>query len=149
MNKHPNQPIAFDDNGVARFRENSIVRWLVDQLPGGLSDISLYAFSREDLEQLTMLIGCSVSGAGDLPYVSDECIAEADAAVENLRAEKRRSMIQQPMETMPCVVISCEGVWHYREGETEVSPISSDTMPLDRMCDRCRAKRWAPPRNPS
>lgn len=49
-------------------------------------------------------------------------------------------------ELMPCVVPLCDGVWFYREGETEVSRLPSQELPLDRMCDRCRGERGAPAR---
>ena len=49
-------------------------------------------------------------------------------------------------EVMPCVVPLCDGVWFYREGETEVSRLPSEALPLDRMCDRCRGERGAEPR---
>jgi hypothetical protein len=49
-------------------------------------------------------------------------------------------------EVMPCVVSLCDGVWFYREGETEVSRMPSEPLPLDRMCDRCRGERGATPR---
>lgn len=49
-------------------------------------------------------------------------------------------------ELMPCVVPLCDGVWFYREGETEVSRLPSEGLPLDRMCDRCRGERGAEPR---
>jgi len=51
-------------------------------------------------------------------------------------------------EVMPCVVPLCDGVWFYREGETEVARTSSEELPLDRMCDRCRGERGAAPRSP-
>lgn len=59
--------------------------------------------------------------------------------------------VQAPggMELMPCVVPMCDGVWFYREGVVEVAANPGDTMPVDRMCDRCRQERGAAPRAPA
>ena len=71
---HPLQPIALDAHGVARFKKNHIV-----EFP---------RFQPEDWEQLAQLIGYSVSGFGDLSYVSNGARDEADAKVEQLVSTK-------------------------------------------------------------
>jgi hypothetical protein len=83
--KHPIQRVAPDAHGTVRFVQNPIVSFLLDQYtPGlnGLADLSANKdFSSEDWEQLAQLIGYSVDGFSTLSYVSDETMAEADAAV--------------------------------------------------------------------
>lgn len=74
--KHPIQPVVLDEDGRARFVENRIVRFLLDQYGPGLQDLSVRfgsgrddaerADERADWEQLFMLIGYSVSGFADL-----------------------------------------------------------------------------------
>lgn len=80
----PMQPIYIDNHGVARFKENAIVRALLDTGKLNLNDIALLPFSDEDREQLAQLIGYSVSGFGELNYSSLTAIAKADEEVEKL-----------------------------------------------------------------
>lgn len=71
MERHPDQPLIKDDNGIVRFKENKIVSYLVDKT-GILNDLPMMNFSREDRVQLTQLIGYSLDGYAELSYVSDE-----------------------------------------------------------------------------
>ena len=82
---HPLQPIEFDRHGVARFRGNAIVRFLLDwasERGMSLNDLALIPFSDDDRAQFAQLIGYSVSGWGDLHYVSPENYARAESAME-------------------------------------------------------------------
>lgn len=77
----PIQPLVFvgsDDNRVLRFRENKIVRTLLDhcrELPEeyrmDLNDIACKDFEDWERCQFAQLIGYSVSGYSELSYVSD------------------------------------------------------------------------------
>jgi len=86
--KHPMQRIYLDEQGVARFRENKIVRFLLDAGPFDMNQLALMSFSNKDREQFAQLIGYSVSGYGDLSYPSPKSVAKADAKVEELLREK-------------------------------------------------------------
>ena len=82
---HPMQSIILDDNGTPRFHGNSLVRYLLDA--GGLDLNKLAAIPnvpRQDWEQLAQLIGYSVSGFGDLSYVSKAVLKQADKRAEEL-----------------------------------------------------------------
>lgn len=81
------QPVEFDADGVARFKANAIVRFLLDAGPFDMNVLFCAPFKREDREQFAQLIGYSVSGAGGLPYMSAELIEKADAEVERLTAD--------------------------------------------------------------
>jgi hypothetical protein len=84
---HPMQPVVLDASGVARFRENAIVKYLLEWASArgcNMNDLAIIPFAREDREQFAQLIGYSVSGAGDLSYMGAKTIAAADAAVEAL-----------------------------------------------------------------
>ncbi len=81
---NPIQPIKFDDDGVARFKENAIVRVLLDTGKLDLNDIACMKFSQTDRDQFNQLIGYSVSGYGDLSNVSEESVTVADKQVEAL-----------------------------------------------------------------
>ena len=76
--KHPIQPVVKDDRGVERFKENAIVRYLFDSGACNMNVLARLPFDREDREQFAQLIGYSLSGAGDLSYMSDETLSAAE-----------------------------------------------------------------------
>lgn len=81
----PMQPIIRDSDGVLRFKENSLVRYLLDwatQRGCGLNELAIVPASQEDREQLMQLIGYSLSGYGELSFVSDESYERADKAAD-------------------------------------------------------------------
>lgn len=87
--KHPIQPVEFVDD-IIRFRENKIVRFLLDQYAPGLNDLHVrFNDDAEDYEQLMMLIGYSVSGFGDLD-INRRTIPVADAMASRLIVERER-----------------------------------------------------------
>ena len=72
MCKHPIQPIYKTETGTHRFKENAIIRFLIDNGSYDLNRLAVMDFSNEDWTQLAQLIGYSFSGWGTLSYVSDE-----------------------------------------------------------------------------
>lgn len=81
------QPLYRDKQGVPRFRENSIVRHLLNEASArgiDLNYLSRQDFPNEDWEQFAQLIGCSLSKWGELNYVSDESYEKASKAAEAL-----------------------------------------------------------------
>jgi len=74
LGKHPIQPLEIDGAGVLRFKENMIVRFILDHGSVDMNDIARKGFTREDREQFAQLIGYSHSGASDLEYMSDEVL---------------------------------------------------------------------------
>ena len=77
--QHPVQRLYKDDSGIIRFRENAIVRFLLDAGPFNLNQIALMPFEKDDREQFAQLIGYSLSGFGELSYVSTETFERAEA----------------------------------------------------------------------
>lgn len=77
--QHPTQPLVTDSHGVRRFKENKIVSFLAN---GRLNQLAAMDFSDEDWEQLAKLIGYSLSGFGELSYVSDETFRRAQEQSE-------------------------------------------------------------------
>lgn len=69
---HPIQPLETDKNGITRFKPNQIVQHLINNGSIGLEQIARLEFPQNDREQFAQLIGNSLSGFGDLPYVSSE-----------------------------------------------------------------------------
>jgi hypothetical protein len=82
----PIQPLYRDINGTIRFRENAIVRHMLDM---GFIDMNRIAcltnISQEDREQFAQLIGYSLGGFGELPYVSDETYGAAERMADNIK----------------------------------------------------------------
>jgi hypothetical protein len=89
---HPMQPIGWDGHHVIRFKRNAIVDYLLRECTEhGGTDLNRIAwlvargtFSNEDQVQLAQLIGYSVSGFGDLNYVSEDIVEQADAEAEKI-----------------------------------------------------------------
>lgn len=77
MSKHPYQPIDTDSQGTPRFKENAIVRYLLDNGPFDMNKIAELPFSREDRVQFAQLIGYSLNGFSELNYVNDVDYAAA------------------------------------------------------------------------
>lgn len=90
---HPMQPIVIATDKVARFQQNKVVRFLLDfasERGCGMNTLATMDFAREDHEQFAMLIGYSVSGAGDLSYFNKKRIREADEQVARIARKGRR-----------------------------------------------------------
>ena len=81
MSKNPMQPIFIAEDGVIRFKENRIVRDLVDlanKHGTTLNHIVAGEYSKDDYSQLMQLIGYSVSGYGDLSQSRRKHVKKAD-----------------------------------------------------------------------
>jgi hypothetical protein len=84
------QPVYKDANGEARFKQNDIVRKLLDnsqRLGFGLNELAGHEFSQADWEQFYQLIGYSVSGYHELSQVSDESAKDASFRAHALDLE--------------------------------------------------------------
>jgi hypothetical protein len=86
--KHPMQKLVWDDK-VIRFQKNSIVEYLLDNGGIDMNDIArLPNISQADREQFAQLIGYSVSGFGNLSYVSKKTVKKADKKAAKMMKEK-------------------------------------------------------------
>ena len=89
MTKLPIQPIYTDDHGIIRFRGNKVVQFLLDNGGIDLNQLTIECQNcPEDWEQFAQLIGYSLSGFGDLSYVSDETYRTATAMIYEGASEK-------------------------------------------------------------
>lgn len=79
MSLHPIQPLE-EIGGRLRFKQNAIVRHLLDNGGIDMNVLACMDFSREDREQFAQLIGYSLSGASELSYFSDEVLVAAEEA---------------------------------------------------------------------
>lgn len=82
----PMQPL-FLDGEVVRFQANKIVTAVLEQSRLDLNMIARMNFSQEDREQFAQLIGYSVSGFGELSYVSDSTYALAEEAADQMKTD--------------------------------------------------------------
>jgi hypothetical protein len=90
MSAHPMQPIELDAEGVPRFKANAIVRWLHESGRINLNEISVLPVSDEDRAQFWQLLGYSTSGYGELSFIPEAIVDEADRQAEQLlKANKR------------------------------------------------------------
>lgn len=93
--RHPMQPLVLDAEGVVRFKDNSIVRYMLEAgRIGGRFDLNSIVgwcgdFSQEDLEQFYQLIGYSVSDYGGLSFIRPETANTCDNAAQDFYAEAR------------------------------------------------------------
>lgn len=81
--KHPIQPLFIDPKGILRFRENEVVQFIKKQSIYDLNDLAWLDFSQNDREHFSQLHGYSLSGLGELSYVSDEVYSAANFMANN------------------------------------------------------------------
>ena len=98
--QHPMQPLAKDGRGVMRFRENALVRYLLDKGGIDMNHLAEVAFPVEDREQFAQLIGYSLSGFAELSYVRDDTFAAAQALADNPSLTEEQARIQSLEQTL-------------------------------------------------
>jgi hypothetical protein len=86
---YPLQPLVTVD-GVLRFKENGLVQHLLKHGGLTLNDLAQLDVPDEDRAQFAQLIGYSLSGFGELSYVSDELYAVASDVHKGLTEEQGR-----------------------------------------------------------
>ena len=88
--KNPRQPIVITDDGVVRFKYNSIVSELLKRCSANgftLNEIARGGFDPDDYDQLMQLIGYSVDGYGELSGSPRRSVLAADKTAARLRRE--------------------------------------------------------------
>lgn len=80
---HPLQPQYIDEHKIRRFRGNAIVEYLLAEGGIDLNIIARRPFSDADREQFAQLISYSVSGFGELPYVSQDTLAAVQVMTDD------------------------------------------------------------------
>lgn len=99
---HPIQQIITDDSGIKRFKQNKIVRYLLDSGEIDMNKLAAIPFDQDDREQFAQLIGYSLGGFADLSYVSDvtyetACRMAVDGKPE---AESRIEVLEQKLDAV-------------------------------------------------
>lgn len=87
--KHPVQPLELDEYGTLRFKENSIVTYLLDNGGISMNDLAKKSFCEEDREQFAQLIGYSFHGFSTLSYASEEVCKSALEEYEKSLGENK------------------------------------------------------------
>lgn len=85
--RQPMQPVVVAADGVIRFKENKIIRAMLElcQKHGfGLNEIAAINYEKDDYSQLMQLIGYSVSGYGTLSCSRAKHVKRADEKAESL-----------------------------------------------------------------
>lgn len=103
----PMQPMCLDPHGVVRFKENRIVSALYEHSRKhgyGLNETAQGDFTADEHMQLAQLIGYSLSGYGELSYVTDEAYEQARATAERLLDLAAQP---QPQQGEPVVELHC------------------------------------------
>ncbi len=107
---HPMQAVEWDGKGVIRFRANPIVRYLLDEAGAKGLDLNHLArvsermgWTREDHEHFAQLIGYSISGWGELSYVTDRAWGIAQERREALLARHPTDPALTTKATQPTV----------------------------------------------
>lgn len=88
--KHPMQPLIIDANGVVRFQENKMVSFLLDwatERGMDMNELARWEFPTADQTQFAQLIGYSLGGFHELPYVSDADALAASAEAQKINPE--------------------------------------------------------------
>jgi hypothetical protein len=85
----PMQPIYLDELGTPRFKDNAIIRKLVDNEIIDLNKIDTQDFPVADVEQFWQLLGYSTSGYGGLDFVRRKTVAMADEKAVALLDKKK------------------------------------------------------------
>lgn len=89
---HPRQPLVLKD-GVVRFKENPLVVRLLELCEAhGICDLNKLAlmrgFSDDDRSQFAQLLGTSVDGYWDLPYMKTRVAKEAGEEAKALLGQE-------------------------------------------------------------
>lgn len=89
--RHPMQPLEITPDNVLRFKQNEIVRFLLDhaqQTGMDLNKLAIMSFKTRDWDQFHQLTGYSVSGYCELSHVSEAAKDRADKAAEKFYKEQ-------------------------------------------------------------
>jgi hypothetical protein len=86
---HPIQPLYKTESGTMRFKGNAIVQHLLDtHQTSDMNKLACLYFTDEDRQQFAQLIGYSLSGYGELSYVSDDAYGAATTMADEQLNEK-------------------------------------------------------------
>lgn len=129
--KHPMQPLSRDANGVVRFKQNAIVRYLLDAGAAGMNELAAMRFDSDDRNQFAQLIGYSVIGFGELSYADPSIVDAADTAASELPSmgDCEACGKRVPADELRTVIVygsDCDACMECRGEEREIEPHRQD-----------------------
>lgn len=88
----PMQPIAIDEEGVARFRKNDVVDWLATKIDLDCVATAAHRFGFDpyDVAQFWQMLGYSISGYGELSFIPKSVVRKADEKETKLLRPRKR-----------------------------------------------------------
>ena len=107
MSKHPMQPIILEDDGIPRFKKNSIVECVYLNFVRNKTDLFsrlVQDFSKEDIDQLSQLLGYPVAHYSGLDTSSEEYIRSANRKMRNLLKRKEAGKVRVEKHPMQPIV---------------------------------------------
>ena len=99
-NEHPQQPLVTDPHGTVRFKENAIVRNLLDNGPYDMNNIAIGNYSDDDRSQFAQLIGYSQGGYEELSYSKPARQARKEEEEAECTDEEMQSSFQETIGDM-------------------------------------------------
>ena len=100
MAKHPMQPLEDDRILGKRFKQNDIVRYLLDSGPYTLDDLEKMPFDQEHKEQFIQLIGYSLASFCELDYVSGDTYDTYYRAMRQQEEQKLTNAIIEAVQSV-------------------------------------------------
>jgi hypothetical protein len=89
---HPLQQTVIDDEGIARFQGNAIVKHLFEKSAIAIEDLNTMDFTVEDREQMLQLLGLPVNDFAAMADVRQSSIEEAKKMIAASQAEDTLDM---------------------------------------------------------
>lgn len=117
MSKHPMQPIIMEADGIPRFKKNSIVDCIMQNISFKKSILNKLAndFSKEDIEQLSQLMGYPIAHYSGLDTSSEESVQIANRRVKYLLKRKDVNKVRVPKHPMQPIVWDGRGVIRFKK----------------------------------
>lgn len=117
MSNHPMQPIIMEADRIPRFKKNSIVDCIMQNASRRNFIVNKLAsdFSKEDIEQLSQLMGYPISHYSGLDSSSEESIKIANRKVKYLLKRKDVSKVRVPKHPMQPIVWDGRGVIRFKK----------------------------------
>lgn len=92
--KHPIQPIVYDENGIQRFKENKILKYLIESGDLDLNKVAELAHSFNainDREQINQLMGYSIGGFLDTNPSTETATIVEEMADKGITEDQARN----------------------------------------------------------
>lgn len=104
---HPIQPLEADKQHSFRFKENKIVKHLLDHGGIDMNALAMLDFSVEDREQFAQLIGYSLAGFGELSYVRADtyAVAATMAGTGQTEVESRIAYLEAELKALRAAML--------------------------------------------